>query len=58
MTREEAGKILANYVKACREDDIPSLEMFEYEEVITAMDMGAKALTQLNHLWGKSNYVY
>ena len=45
MTREEAGKILADYVKACREDDMLTLESFEYEKVITAMDMGAKALT-------------
>ena len=50
MTREEAGKILADYVKACREDDMFTLEMFEYEKVITAMDMGAKALTQPNNL--------
>ena len=49
MTKEEAAKILADYVKACRDDDMLTLEMFEYEKVITAMDMGAKALTQPDH---------
>ena len=45
MTNEEAKKILAGYVKACNEDDFPTLEMFEYEKVIEAMTMGAKALS-------------
>ena len=49
MTREEAGKILADYVKAFRDDDIPTLDAFDEEEVIVAMDMGAKALTQPEH---------
>lgn len=46
MTQEEAKKILSGYVKACNEDDFLTLEMFEYEEVIEAMTMGAKALSQ------------
>ena len=50
MTREQASNILAEYVKACREDDMLKLEEFSYEEVITAMDMGAKALEQSNSL--------
>lgn len=50
MTREQASSILTEYVKACREDDMLKLEGFSYEEVITAMDMGAKALEQSNSL--------
>lgn len=46
MTKEEAKKILSGYVKACNEDDFFALEMFEYEEVIEAMTMGANALSQ------------
>lgn len=46
MTREEAKKILSEYVRACNEDDFPTLETFEYEEVIEAMAMGAKALSK------------
>jgi hypothetical protein len=45
MTNEEAKKILSGYVKACNEDDFPTLEMFEYEKVLEAMTMGAKALS-------------
>ena len=46
MTQEEAKKILSGYVKACNEDDFLALEMFEYEEVIEAMTMGANALSE------------
>jgi len=45
MTKEEAKEILSGYVKACKEDDFLTLEMFEYEKVIEAMAMGAKALS-------------
>ena len=47
MTKEEAKKILAEYVKACREDDMLTLEQFTYEEVIEAMDIGAEAISVL-----------
>lgn len=50
MTREQARNILAEYVKACREDDMLKLEEFSYEEVIDAMEMGAKALDQTQSL--------
>lgn len=45
MTQKEARQILEDYVKACREDDFFKIETgFTYEEVIEAMDMGAKSL--------------
>ena len=45
MTQEEARQILEDYVKACREDDFFKIETgFTYEEVIEAMNMGAKSL--------------
>ena len=47
MTKEEAKKILTEYVKACREDDMLTLEQFTYEEVIEAMDIGAEAISVL-----------
>lgn len=47
MTKEEAKKILTEYVKACREDDFLTLEQFTYEEVIEAMNIGAKAISVL-----------
>lgn len=46
MTQEEARTILYGYVKACREDDMLTLETFGYEDVMEAMSMGAKALQQ------------
>lgn len=46
MTKEEAKKILAEYVKACNEDDMLTLEQFVYEEVMEAMSMGAEALSK------------
>ena len=45
MTKEEPKKILTEYVKACREDDMLTLEQFAYEEVIEAMDIGAEAIS-------------
>lgn len=47
MTKEKARKILIEYVKACREDDMPTLEKFEYEEILEAMSMGAASLSTL-----------
>lgn len=47
MERAEARKILIKYVKACREDDMPTLEKFEYEEILEAMSIGAASLSTL-----------
>ena len=47
MTKKEAKKILTEYVKACREDDMLTIEQFTYEEVIEAMDIGAEAISVL-----------
>lgn len=47
MTKEEAKRILTEYVKACNEDDMFTLEQFTYEEVIEAMDIGAKSISVL-----------
>ncbi len=46
MTREEAHEILAEYAKAYWEDDMLAIELFDCDEVVEAMEMGAKALSE------------